>query len=250
MRRHGRQEGLQNVNAMTLLKKSFQCKESNCTVITDSEEAVKTAISSIEFHRKELEEYIRDHDLFLCSLRPVTVSKGPEIVRLMADAAKKANVGPMAAVAGVLADLAVKEMTLQGSEVAVVENGGEVSASSDMPIDVALSAGDSPLSRTFGFRLTDFPIGLATSSGLYSHAISFGEAEAATVFSRSAGLADATATAVANQVKGQDCNAAIRNGVKKAASIEGITGALIIYRGMVGIAGRIPKLIKLTVPGT
>jgi ApbE superfamily uncharacterized protein (UPF0280 family) len=156
----------------------------------------------------------------------------------------------MAAVAGVLADLAVKEMALQGSEVAVVENGGEVSASSDMPIDVALSAGDSPLSRTFGFRLTDFPIGLATSSGLYSHAISFGEAEAATVFSRSAGLADAAATAVANQVKGQDCNAAIRNGVKKAASIEGITGALIIYRGMVGIAGRTPKLIKLTVPGT
>lgn len=234
----------------TLLKKTFQYKETNCTIITDRERAIKTAISSITFHRKELEEYARDHDVFLCSLRPIHVNKGPEIVRLMADVAERANVGPMASVAGVLADLAVKEMILDGSEVAVVENGGEVSAFSNTPIDVALSAGDSPLSKTFGFRLTDFPVGLATSSGLYSHAISFGKAEAATVFSASAGLADAAATATANQVKGEDCNAAIQKGIKKALSIEGINGALIMYRGMVGMAGKVPKLIKLKLPDT
>ena len=88
----------------------------------------------------------------------------------------------MAAVAGVLADLAVKDMLHAGCEVAVVENGGEVSAVSNMPIDVALAAGDAPLSKRFGFRLTDFPAGVATSSGRFSHALSFGDAEAATVF--------------------------------------------------------------------
>jgi hypothetical protein len=151
----------------------------------------------------------------------------------------------MAAVAGVLADLAVKDMLSVGCEVAVVENGGEISAVSNMPIDVAVAAGDEPLSKRFGFRLTEFPIGVATSSGRFSHALSFGDAEAATVFCRNAGLADAAATAVGNVVKGEDCQAAIQRGINKALSIQGIEGVLIIYRGFVGTAGKIPEMIKV-----
>jgi len=228
-----------------LFKEVFQYKETNCTIIADNERAVKTAISSIKHHRKKLEEYIRTHPKFLYSLCPVPVNEAPQVVRLMADAAEKANVGPMAAVAGVLADLAVKDMTCVGSEVAVIENGGEVSAVSDRPINIALSAGDSPLSRTFGFRLKDFPIGVATSSGLYSHALSFGEAEAVTIFSINAGLADAVATAVGNLIKGKNYRGAIERGVKKALSIQGVEGVLIIYRGVVGQAGKIPQIIKV-----
>jgi hypothetical protein len=152
----------------------------------------------------------------------------------------------MAAVAGVLADLAVEEMILAGSEVAVVENGGEISASSNTSIDVALSAGDAPLSRTFGFRLTNFPVGIATSSGLYSHAISFGKAEAATVFSTNAGIADAAATSVANLVKGEDLRGAIETAMERALHIQGIDGVLVVYRELVGIAGDVPKIIKVT----
>jgi hypothetical protein len=137
-------------------------------------------------------------------------------------------------------------MLLAGSEVAVVENGGEISASSNTPIDVALSAGDSPLSRTFGFRLMSFPVGIATSSGLYSHAISFGKAEAATVFSTNAGIADAAATSVANLVKGEDRRAAIDTAMERALHIQGIDGVLVIYRGLVGIAGNVPQIIKVT----
>ena len=122
----------------------------------------------------------------------------------MAEAAEKADVGPMAAVAGVIADLAVQDMIAAGCEVAVVEDGGEISAQSNMPVDVAVAAGDEPLSKRFGFRLTEFPIGVATSSGRFSHALSFGDAEAATVFCKNATLADAAATAVGNVVKGED----------------------------------------------
>lgn len=234
------------MKAKGLFKEVFQYKETNCTIIADNERAVKTAISSIKYHRKKLEEYSRIHPMFLYSLQPLHVDKGPLVVKLMADAAEKANVGPMAAVAGVLADLAVKEMTLNGSEVAVIENGGEVSAVSNRPIDVALSAGDSLLSRTLGFRLNNFPIGVATSSGLFSHALSFGEAEAVTVFSTNAGLADAAATAVGNLIKGKNRQRAIERGVKKALSIQGVEGVLIVYRGMVGRAGRVPKIIKVS----
>jgi len=229
-----------------LFKRDFQFKETNCTIIADHESAINTAVSSIKHHRKQLERYIQTRPKFLYSLQPVPVDKGPRIVRLMAKASEKANVGPMAAVAGVLADLAVEDMTLAGSEVAVVENGGEVSAISNQPIDIALSAGDSPLSKQIGFRLEKFPIGVATSSGLFSHALSFGEAEAVTVFAVNAGVADAAATAIGNLIKGDDCRGAVERGIREALGIEGVRGVFILYRGIVGRAGQIPQLIKVS----
>jgi len=153
----------------------------------------------------------------------------------------------MAAVAGVLADLAVKDMVLAGSKIAVVENGGEVSTVSNKPIDVALLAGDSPLSKQIGFRIEKrIPTGIATSSGLFSHALSFGEAEAVTIFSTNAGLADAAATAVGNLIKGKDWRRAVEQGIEEALSIDGVRGVFIVYRGIVGKAGGVAKMIKVS----
>jgi len=228
-----------------LFKDVFQVKEAQCTVITDRQEAIATAIASIQRNRRALENYIKHNSLFLYSLEPVAAPAEPLVARLMAEAAEEANVGPMAAVAGVLADLAVKDMIAAGCRVGGVEDGGEVSAVSDEPIDVALAAGDAPLSKRFGFRLKEFPVGVATSSGRFSHALSFGDAEAATVFCKNAGLADAAATAVCNMVKGEDCEAAVQRGIDKALSIEGVEGVLILYKGFTGTAGKIPQIIKV-----
>jgi ApbE superfamily uncharacterized protein (UPF0280 family) len=228
-----------------LFKQAFRLKESNCTIISDKEIGIETAKSSIEHHRLQLEAYIKEHPQFLHSLEPVPVDDGPEVARLMAEASARVGVGPMAAVAGVLADLAVEEMLRDGCKVAVVENGGEVSAVSDQPVDIALAAGDAPLSREMGFRLKEFPIGVATSSGLYSHAFSFGKAEAVTVFAVDAGVADAAATAVANLIKGDDVRGVIRRGIDRALSIDGVQGIFILYRGVVGKAGQVPELIKV-----
>ena len=95
------------------------------------------------------------------------------------------------------------------------------------------------------FRLTEFPIGVATSSGRFSHALSFGDAEAAIVFCKNAALADAAATAVGNVVKGEDAQAGIQAGISRGLSIEGVEGVLIIYKGQVGTAGKIPQIIKI-----
>lgn len=219
--------------------------ETNCTIISDSEYSIEAAITSIKHQRRQLEIYVRQHPEFLYALNPVRVEHCPKIVRLMAEYAEKVNVGPMAAVAGVLADLAVEEMLHIGSRVAVVENGGEISAVSNRPIDVALLAGDHPLSKRFGFRLEEYPIGIATSSGLFSHALSFGEAEAVTIFAVNAGLADAVATAVGNMIKGDNHRPIVEKGIQEAMSIEGVKGALIIYREVVGIGGQVPRMIKL-----
>lgn len=232
-----------SIRSKDLFKQVFEYKESRGTIISDSEDAIKAAISSIKFHREQLERYIQRHPKFLYSLQPVQVDKGPKVARLMAGATSKAGVGPMAAVAGVLADLAVEEMVSEGARVAVVEDGGEASLVSNRPIDMALSAGDSPLSRRVGFRLEHFPMGVATSSGMFSHALSFGEAEAVTVFAENAGLADAAATAVCNLVKGDDHRSAIERGIKRGLSIDGVRGVFIIYREMVGRGGEVPLII-------
>jgi len=229
----------------TMIKRTLSIKETKCTIMTDKLEAVDVAERTIFHHRKQLESYIKTHTDFLRSLNPLDITDGPEIVRLMAWASAKAGVGPMASVAGALADITVREMLACGAKTAVVENGGEVSAVSETPVDVALLAGDSPLSGKLGFRVEEFPIGIATSSGVYGHALSFGEAEAVTVFAKEASLADAAATAICNVVRG-NTDHAIRRGVEKFKSIEGLQGALIIYKGKTALIGNIPKIINLT----
>ncbi len=228
-----------------LFKEKFSLKETQCTIISDKQKAIQTAIESIKRSRIELEIYTRTNPKFLHALEPVPVPEKPSAAKLMALAAEKAGVGPMAAVAGVIAYLAVGDMVQDGCEVAVVENGGEISAQSNKPVDVAVAVGDEPLSKRFGFRLAEFPIGVATSSGRFSHALSFGDAEAAIIFCKSAGLADAAATAVGNIVKGDDTQVAIQAGISKALAIEGVEGVLIIYKGQVGTAGRVPEIIKV-----
>ncbi|MCW3983363.1 MAG: UPF0280 family protein [Candidatus Bathyarchaeota archaeon] len=228
-----------------LIKENFTLKESQCTIISDRPKAIEAAKESIRNSRQELELYVRANPKFLHTLTPVPVPEKPLVAKMMAQAAQKADVGPMAAVAGAIADLAVEAMKQAGCTVAVVENGGEIMADSNQPVDVAVAAGDEPLSKRFGFRLTEFPIAVATSSGRFSHAFSFGDAEAATVFCKNAALADATATSVGNVVKGEDVEGAIKAGICKGLSIEGVEGVFILYKGQVGTAGKIPQMIKV-----
>lgn len=228
-----------------LIKRPFNLKETRCTIISDTMLGINAAEDSLKRNRLELDAYVERNPVFRDSLNPVTVHDAPESALLMAEAGQAADVGPMAAVAGVLADLAVRDMVLAGAKVAVVEDGGEASLASDRPIDVALQAGESEMSRRIGFRFKEFPVGVATSSGLYSHAFSFGEAEAATVFAADSGLADAAATAVCNVVKGVDEQEAVRRGVEAGLVIEGVQGVLVYYRGSVGVGGTVPSFIEV-----
>jgi len=228
----------------TLYKEDYTHKDSVCHIISDTIQGITAAKESITQNYQELEKYIQTHPTFFYTFDPIPIPDEPIVAKLMALAAQKANVGPMAAVAGVIADLAVVDMQKVGCKVAVVEDGGEISAVSDRPIDVALAAGNESLSKRFGFRLTEFPFGVATSSGRFSHAFSFGDAEAATVFCKDAGLADAAATAVGNVVKGE-AEVGIAAGIKRGLSIPGVLGVFILYQGKVGTAGMIPQIIKI-----
>ena len=93
-----------------LFKENFSLKETQCTIISDRQQAIQAAIESIKRNRQELELYVRANPKFLYTLKPIVAPEKPLVAKLMAVAAQKADVGPMAAVAGAIADLAVEDM--------------------------------------------------------------------------------------------------------------------------------------------
>ncbi|NLE04077.1 MAG: UPF0280 family protein, partial [Crenarchaeota archaeon] len=118
----------------TLFKETFTYKEAQCSLISDRKIGIEIAKKSIKKNIKILENYISTNSKFSWTFAPLVVSDDSLVIVNMAKAAEAANVGPMAAVAGVLADLAVADMVAAGCKVAVVEDGGEISAISNIPI--------------------------------------------------------------------------------------------------------------------
>lgn len=177
-------------------------------------------------------------------MEPVDVVDAPEVVKQMARVSKVAGVGPMAAVAGVFADLAAETMIKNNAKVAIVENGGEAVLYSNRPITVSVGAGNNSLSEQIGFNVSKFPCGVATSSGRHSHALSMGDSDTVTVFAENAGLADAAATAAANMVLGGP-GFDVKAGVDAALVIKGVHGALAIRDSRVSIGGVLPKMVSV-----
>ncbi|MHC1586051.1 MAG: UPF0280 family protein, partial [Candidatus Hecatellaceae archaeon] len=220
---------------------------SNLLLASDKAEAVAQALTAFTYHRALLEAYVKRKPEFRFSLEPVEVeSYAPEAARLAAEAALKAGVGPMAAVPGALAQLALKAMQDCGARTGLVENGGEIALFSDRPLTIAVYAGKSPISGKIGLAVQpeETPLGVATSSATVGHAINFGEADAAVAVADTASLADAAAKAACNAVVGLP-EEGIKNGLRKALEIPGVRGALIIYGRLLGAAGRLPKLVSL-----
>jgi len=153
-------------------------------------------------YRSLLEKYIERHPAFLTSLEPLPVSQdAPHIVREMAVAAEKAGVGPMASVAGAIAEFVGTDLLAFSPEV-IVENGGDIFLKSLGKRTVGIYAGKSPLTGKIGLEISgqDTPLGICTSSGTVGHSLSFGKADAVIAVARSATLADAAATAIGNLV--------------------------------------------------
>ena len=155
-------------------------------------------------------------------------------VRKMARASVAAQVGPMAAVAGAVAEAVGMHLTRYSQEV-VVENGGDIFIKSPYEKTVAVFAGMSPLSMKIGIKLlAPRGTGVCTSSGTVGHSISGGRADAAVCVADSAALADAAATAAANGVRNAD---EINGVLEETLKIKGVKGCLIIIGETLGAAG-------------
>ena len=117
-------------------------------------------------------------------------------MKQMIEAGQKAGVGPMAAVAGAIAECVGRELLAFSPEI-IIENGGDIYLKCLKKRVVGIFAGKSPLTGKIGLEIDakDTPLGVCTSSGTVSHSLSFGKADAAVAIAPSATLADAAATA-------------------------------------------------------
>jgi ApbE superfamily uncharacterized protein (UPF0280 family) len=194
-------------------------------------------------YRHQLETYIAMNPQFQKSLLPLMDdSYAPEIVREMIRASQLARVGPMAAVAGAMAEMISKDLLKLSKEV-IVENGGDIYLATSRERTIGIYAGDSPLSFKMGIVISpeETPLGVCTSSGTVGPSLSFGKADAVCILSKSAVLADAAATAVGNVVKEKKD---IELGLERGREIAGVLGTLIIVEEKMGLWGNI-KLTQL-----
>ena len=237
---------------------SVRVEESDLYILssTDVRQGECLARERLLYYRQQLERYIERRPEFLTSLAPIADDElAPSIVRDMLKAASVTGVGPMAAVAGAVAEYVGRDLltacglTDGGGEV-VVENGGDLFLARSREMVVEIFAADSPHSGRVGVRLAvaAMPAGLCTSSATIGHSLSFGSADAATVLADSAALADAAATRLGNIIgpeHGRDCG--IAAALPQIIAIPGVSGALVIRGKLLGVAGMI-NLVSLAAP--
>lgn len=196
----------------------------------------------LRYQRGLIQEYLRRYPEAALSLQPCVVKNGAgEIVRKMHEYSAAAGVGPMAAVAGAIAEYAGRHLLKYSSEV-IIENGGDIFMKTNRTRMVGIFAGESAYTGKLALEiaLCEEGLGICASSGTVGPSFSFGRADAAVVVSHSAILADAWATRLGNMVKSAgDVDRALEFVKDKP----GIKGVVIIIGEKMGVWGEI-KLVK------
>lgn len=216
--------------------------ETDLLILADKD-LKKAALASIARHREEMEEYIGSDPLFITAFKPYRIRfKAPSIVKDMARAARRTKVGPMAAVAGAIAEYVGKDLLKRSDEV-IVENGGDIFLKINTPKKIGIYAGNSRFSNKIAIEIDpkETPLGICTSAGTVGHSMSLGKADAVVVKAKSTALADAAATAIGNVIRSPvDLDA----GLRLAKKIRGLKGVLIIKDDYMGAWGRM-KIVPM-----
>jgi ApbE superfamily uncharacterized protein (UPF0280 family) len=218
------------VKAKDLRLAVVSSKETDLQILTNKELDKGFVFEKIRAYRWDIENYIDRDRRFLTALKPLSVElNAAPIVKEMSQAARIANVGPMAAVAGAIAQAIGRDLLKAGYKDVIIENGGDIFLASRKPRLVRIYTGSSKLWKGLSLKIKpkDMPLGICTSSGSIGHSLSFGQADSAVVLSKNAALADAVATATTNRVqKKEDLAAAL----EFARSIKGVIGAVVILK--------------------
>jgi ApbE superfamily uncharacterized protein (UPF0280 family) len=221
--------------------KTFVHKEAVFRICCTEFEAITAEILR---QRRILEEYISHHPDFQTALTPLAIdSDAPLSVQRMASAAQRVGVGPMASVAGTMAQLAAEAGVAAGADEAIVDNGGDIYLKLTGPALVGVYSGPDPKLNRLAFHIQpdQTPLSVCSSSGKMGHSMSLGLCDLAAVVSKNAALADAAATFAANLVK---TTSDIEPALNRLMEISGIDGILIVKSGRIGMAGKLPELVK------
>ncbi len=212
-----------------LYSKNISIQETDLQVSADKPIEADYLRKRIRFYRGQIEDYIGGDRRFLTSLKPIPVElKSHPVIRRMAQAAKAANVGPMAAVAGAMAEFIGRDLLKKGCRQVIIENGGDIFLKVQKARKVAIYAGRKVVWGNLAIKIhpDHTPLGICTSSGVIGHSLSFGSADCVVVLSKNASLADAVATATCNRIRSKDD---LRSALDFARSIRGISALLVIF---------------------
>jgi len=222
--------------------REFIHKEATFRICCEAFEAVTAGIVR---QRKILEDYIARHPEFKTAFEPVALlADAPPSAQQMAHAADRVGTGPMAAVAGTMAQLAAQAGIEAGADEMIVENGGDIYLQINNEVIIGLYPGAGELAGQLAFSLKaeDTPISICSSSGKMGHSTSLGQCDLATVVSKDAALADAAATQAANLVQTMED---VEPTLNRIAAIDGVDGVLIVKDKHIGMAGKLPPLVKI-----
>jgi len=208
--------------------KKFVVKVKETDILVFAEKNLKKEIEEeVKKQREILERYIKIHPEFYFSFSPVEVESNEEIIKLMSLSSKLTKTGPMASVAGAIAEIIGRKF-LPLSEEIFIENGGDIFLNLKNEVKIGIYAGKSPFSMKIGIKIKrENPVGIATSSGTVGHSFSYGDADAVTVISNSSAFSDGAATYFGNLIKGKIDKELIEREINDFPFIEG----MLIIRG-------------------
>lgn len=224
---------------------TFLWKEANLRICSPQSALI---VEEVKRLRALLEAYIERQPEFGSSLVPIRLlPDAPGICLRMAEAATLCGVGPMAAVAGAVAEACVQSALAAGAPEAIVENGGDIFIASPLPVCVGLYAGSHPLSGRLALEIEParLPLSVCSSSSRFGHSLSFGDCDLATIVARDGALADAAATLAGNSVR---TTADIPPTLERIMTIPGIEAVLLVKDDRVGVAGDVPPLVRCADP--
>lgn len=230
-----------------LIGSFFRIKETDLHILAAADVRAEASDLATRY-RLQVERYITAHPGFGTSLLPLGEDPlAPPVVSSMLRAARHTGVGPMAAVAGAIAEYVGRGLIDAGHDEVIVENGGDIFLRRSIELTVSVYAGQSPLSQRLGLQLKAAPrgIGICTSSGTVGHSLSFGTADSVTVLADSTAVADAAATRLGNEV---GCERVRKDGIARALQVADgfslIRGVLVICGETIGAVGEI-ELVAL-----
>lgn len=207
----------------------------------------KFARERLIYYRRQLELFLEQFPQVRFQLYPFEVPEYallPKIVDSMIVAGNRAGVGPMAAVAGAIAEAVGRDLS-ELSPVVMVENGGDIFLAGASSYTVGIFAGQSAFSGRLGIRISrseKFSAGICTSSSTVGHSLSLGKADAVCIYADSAAAADALATAMGNGIRTRnDLEATIR----KALAFDSVYGAVAILGDEMAAGGEL-ELVSLS----
>ncbi|WP_349680491.1 UPF0280 family protein [Methanoregula sp. UBA64] len=186
-----------------MIREPFRFRETFAAILADEPAHIEAAKAGMIAARQVLEGYIARDPFFASTFFPYEPDTDEPLILHMAEASAEAGVGPMAAVAGAVAAAGIEAMAGAGAAFGVIDNGGDIALVSDRPVRVGVHAGAAPLSDKIAFVVPkkDHIFGVCTSSATVGPSVSFGVADAVTIFANDPVRADAWATRICNDLR-------------------------------------------------